>query len=106
MLPNNPIPASSSSFDMDEPAPSKILKLELDNPIKVKLSQYLDQFTAAVRSGEFVVQTNLGDAPVIGLRVIEVRNSTTIIINLFIFMLLDKYFEMREFYVFIYRLGN
>ncbi|OXA38382.1 hypothetical protein Fcan01_26804 [Folsomia candida] len=71
MLPNNPIPASSSSFDMDEPAPSKILKLELDNPIKVKLSQYLDQFTAAVRSGEFVVQTNLGDAPVIGLRVIE-----------------------------------
>lgn len=63
--------SSSSSSEMDQP-PSKILKLELDDPIKVKLSQYLDQFTTSVRSGEFVVQTKLRDVPPIGLRVIEV----------------------------------
>lgn len=61
----------SSDNEQDQP-PYKIQKLELEDPIKFKLLKYLDQFAAAVKSGEFVVRTQETNVPTIGLRIIEV----------------------------------
>lgn len=68
--------ASSASCEIDQP-PSKIIKVELVDPIQIKLSHYLDQVSGAGRSGEFVMQTEPCHEPATGLRVIEV-----IVINL------------------------
>lgn len=51
--------SSTSSSDNDkEAAPYKISKLELEHPIKFKLLKYMDQFAAAVKSGNLWSEEN------------------------------------------------
>ncbi|OXA48261.1 hypothetical protein Fcan01_17366 [Folsomia candida] len=72
---------SNPPSETAEPPPNKIPNLDIYHPIKEKLFSYLDQFTVAVRSGEFAVQIKLKTSfredvpPPIGLRVTKILNN-------------------------------